>query len=69
MRDYIKSNPILGWILMIITVLLMVVGFCINNFIMIGIGVILIIIIYYPEFKNPENYKKIKKSIKYIWRL
>lgn len=68
MRDYLKSKPVLGGILMTIAIVVIVVGFIINNLIMIGIATILIIVIFYPELKNPENYKKIEKSVRNIWR-
>jgi type II secretory pathway component PulF len=53
MRNFFKSK-LWGWTYMSITILVLTIGFIINNLIMILIGTIILIIIYYPVFKNKK---------------
>jgi len=53
MRNFFKSK-LWGWAYMSITILVLTIGFIINNLIMILIGTIILIIIYYPVFKNKK---------------
>ena len=65
MKKFFKSK-LWNWMYMSFLVLFLTIGFIINSLIIIVIGTILLIVIYYPEFKDDLFWfdkKKLKKNL------
>lgn len=65
MKKFFKSK-LWNWMYMTFLVLFLTIGFILNSLIMISIGTILLVIVYYPEFKDDLFWfskKNIKKDL------